>query len=98
MLLTCKVTEQLTERVSLQITFAFLRMSLHRRQSSQYGTLMQDALGRTALMFAAGSSAEAAVKVLLDAGASLAARDRRNKGILDYAGDDTPVRALLEER
>ncbi len=60
--------------------------------------LLQDALGRTALMFAAGSSAGAAVKVLLDAGASLAARDRRNKGILDYAGDDTPVRALLEER
>ena len=60
--------------------------------------LLQDALGRTALMFAAGSSAGDAVKVLLDAGASLAARDRRNKGILDYAGDDTPVRTLLEER
>ena len=49
-------------------------------------------------MFAAGSSAVAAVRVLLDAGASLAARDRRNKGIMDYAGDDSPVRALLEER
>ena len=59
---------------------------------------IQDALGRTALMFAAGSSADAAVRVLLDAGASLAARDRRNKGIMDYAGDDSPVRALLEER
>ena len=36
--------------------------------------------------------------MLLDAGASLAARDRRNKGIMDYAGDDSPVRTLLEER
>ena len=59
---------------------------------------MQDALGRTALMFAAGSSADTAVRVLLDAGASLGARDRRNKGIMDYAGDDSPVRTLLEER
>ena len=49
-------------------------------------------------MFAAGSSAGAAVTVLLEAGASLSARDRRNKGILDYAGDDTPVRDLLKKR
>lgn len=58
----------------------------------------QDALGRTALMFAAGSSAEAALGALLDSGASLAARDRRGKGILDYAPPDSTVRTILEDR
>lgn len=58
----------------------------------------QDALGRTALMFAAGSGAIGALKALLDAGASMAARDRRSKGILDYAPPDSPVRAILEDR
>ncbi len=42
---------------------------------------LQDALGRTALMFAAGNSAHGALLVLLDAGAALAARDRRGRWV-----------------
>lgn len=37
---------------------------------------LQDALGRTAAMFAAGSGAAAALRALLDAGASVSIRDR----------------------
>ena len=39
---------------------------------------MQDALGRTSLMFAVGNNAEAAVQVLLMAGASLSQRQGFN--------------------
>jgi hypothetical protein len=46
---------------------------------------LQDALGRSALMFAAGSDATAACNVLLDAHASLSVRDRRGRAALDYA-------------
>jgi ankyrin repeat protein len=46
---------------------------------------LQDALGRSALMFAAGSDATAACNVLLEAHASLSARDRRGRAALDYA-------------
>lgn len=46
---------------------------------------LQDALGRSALMFAAGSDATAACSVLLEAHASLSARDRRGRAALDYA-------------
>lgn len=46
---------------------------------------LQDALGRSALMFAAGSDATAACDVLLGAHASLSARDRRGRAALDYA-------------
>jgi hypothetical protein len=46
---------------------------------------LQDALGRTALMFGAGSDATAACNVLLEAHASLSARDRRGRAALDYA-------------
>lgn len=60
--------------------------------------ISQDALGRTALMFGAGSGAVGALQALLDAGASLAARDRRGKGILDYAAPDSSVRTILEDR
>ena len=49
-------------------------------------------------MFAAGSGAMGALKALLESGASMAARDRRSKGILDYAPPDSPVRAILEDR
>jgi ankyrin repeat protein len=51
---------------------------------------LQDALGRTALMFGAGSDATAACNVLLAASASLSARDRRGRAALDYApaGDE----------
>ncbi len=49
-------------------------------------------------MFAAGSGAEGSLGALLDSGASLAARDRRGKGILDYAPPDSPVRTILEDR
>ena len=58
----------------------------------------QDALGRTALMFAAGSCAEGALRALLSAGASLAARDRRGKDILDYAPEGSAVRTILQDR
>jgi ankyrin repeat protein len=37
---------------------------------------LQDALGRTALMFAAGNNARAGLEVLLDRGASVSIRDR----------------------
>ncbi len=69
-----------------------------RRDSQLCVVISQDALGRTALMFAAGSGAVGALKALLDAGASLAARDRRGKGILDYAPPESPVRTILEDR
>jgi ankyrin repeat protein len=49
-------------------------------------------------MFAAGSSAKRALQALLDASASLAARDKRGKGILDYAPEDSDVRSILEDR
>lgn len=58
----------------------------------------QDALGRTALMFATGSGAKSALQALLDAGALLAARDRRGKDILDYAPEGSDVRAMLQDR
>jgi ankyrin repeat protein len=37
---------------------------------------LQDALGRTALMFAAGNNARAALEALLDRGACVAIRDK----------------------
>lgn len=46
---------------------------------------LQDALGRSALMFAAGSDATAACRILLEAQASLSVRDRRGRAALDYA-------------
>lgn len=49
-------------------------------------------------MFAAGSSAKEALQALLDAGASLAVRDKRGKGILDYAPEDSEIRSILEDR
>jgi hypothetical protein len=49
-------------------------------------------------MFAAGSCAKRALQALLDAGASLAARDKRGKGILDYAPEGSEVRTILQKR
>lgn len=59
---------------------------------------LQDALGRTATMFAAGNGATAGLRLLLDAGASISVRDRRGKNVLDYAMPGSEARALLEER
>jgi len=56
---------------------------------------LQDALGRSALMFAAGSDATAACNVLLEAHASLSARDRRGRAALDYAPDGEGNAAAL---
>ena len=49
-------------------------------------------------MFAAGSCAEGALRALLSAEASLAARDRRGKDILDYAPEGSEVRTILQDR
>lgn len=49
-------------------------------------------------MFAAASSAKAAVQELLDAGAALALRDKRRRCVLDYASKGSEVRELLETR
>lgn len=59
---------------------------------------LQDALGRSALMFAAGNCAEAALLALLGAGATLGLRDRRSRSVLDYAPEDTKVKQLLLDR
>ena len=60
--------------------------------------ILQDALGRSALMFAAGNCAEAALLALLAAGATLGLRDRRSRSVLDYAPDDSKVKRLLHDR
>ena len=49
---------------------------------------LQDALGRSALMFAAGNCAYATLVALLDAGACMAQRDRRGR----WVGADRAVR------
>ena len=59
---------------------------------------MQDALGRSALMFAAGNCAEAALLALLDAGATLGLRDRRSRSVLDYAPERSKVKQQLLDR
>lgn len=59
---------------------------------------MQDALGRSALMFAAGNSAEAALLALLTAGATLGLRDRRSRSVLDYAPEGSKVKQQLLDR
>jgi hypothetical protein len=45
---------------------------------------LQDALGRSALMFAAGNCAHGALVTLLDAGAAIAARDRRGRWVSSW--------------
>ena len=59
---------------------------------------MQDALGRSALMFAAGNCAQAALLALLAAGATLGLRDRRNRSVLDYAPEGSKVKQQLQDR
>ena len=58
----------------------------------------QDALGRSALMFAAGNCAEAALLALLAAGATLGLRDRRSRSVLDYAPAGSKVKQKLLTR
>lgn len=48
---------------------------------------LQDALGRTALMFAAGNGRPSSLQALLDLGASLATRDRKGRGPLTYCDE-----------
>lgn len=60
--------------------------------------VLQDALGRSALMFAAGNCAAAALLALLGAGATLGLRDRRSRSVLDYAPEDSQVKQLLLDR
>lgn len=45
---------------------------------------LADALGRTALMFAAGNGCPAGLQALLDAGASLGTRDRKGRSAMAY--------------
>ena len=59
---------------------------------------MQDALGRSALMFAAGNCAEAALLALLAGGATLGLRDRRSRSVLDYAPEGSKVKQQLLDR
>lgn len=60
----------------------------------------QDTLGRTALMFAAGNNAKAALLALMDAGGqqALSLQDNRGNNVLKYALDDSEVKQLLETR
>ncbi len=59
---------------------------------------LQDALGRSALMFGAGNCAEAALLALLAAGATLGLRDRRSRSVLDYAPEGSKVKQQLLDR
>lgn len=45
---------------------------------------LADALGRTALMFAAGNGCPSSLQTLLELGASLSARDRKGRGAVAY--------------
>ena len=49
-------------------------------------------------MFAAGNDARAALAALLAAGASIAARDRRGRSVLEYAAEHAAAHRLLQER
>ena len=62
------------------------------------GCMLQDALGRSALMFAAGNCAETALLALLAAGATLGLRDRRSRSVLDYAPEGSKVKQQLLDR
>ena len=68
------------------------------RYGSRVCACAQDALGRSALMFAAGNDARAALAALLGAGASIAARDRRGRSVLEYAAEHAAAHRLLEDR
>lgn len=61
---------------------------------------MQDTLGRTALMFAAGNNAKEAMLALMDAGGqqALSLQDNRGNNVLKYALEDSEVKQLLEKR
>lgn len=61
---------------------------------------LQDALGRTALMFAAGNGCPSALQALLDLGASIGARDRKGRGAQAYCEmtDCSETRARLQAR
>ena len=67
-------------------------------ERSLLGCVLQDALGRSALMFAAGNCAEAALLALLAAGATLGLRDRRSRSVLDYAPEGSKVKQQLLDR
>ena len=63
------------------------------------GGLLQDTLGRTALMFAAGNDAQNALKALMNAGGqeALSLQDNRGNNVTKYAcGDETKL--LVERR
>lgn len=66
--------------------------------SPSVASVLQDALGRSALMFAAGNCAEAALLALLAAGATLGLRDRRSRSVLDYAPEGSKVKQQLLDR
>lgn len=73
-------------------------LSLDISVSCTFPNVIQDALGRSALMFAAGNCAEAALLALLAAGATLGLRDRRSRSVLDYAPDGSKVKQQLLDR
>ena len=60
---------------------------------------MQDTLGRTALMFAAGNDSRDALVALMDAGGqqALSLQDNRGNNVLKYACGDE-VKQLVQRR
>ena len=49
-------------------------------------------------MFAAGNDSRLALAALLGAGASIAARDRRGRSVLEYAAEHAAAHSLLQDR
>ena len=73
--------------------FAILKLA-KRALAQKVDVDAQDVSGMTALMYAAESHNNSAVKLLLESGANVSKRDFTGKSAIDYA--DPTIRATLE--